>query len=163
MVSCKLLASECAILLTAISKYLADSNIDVRLATENVLAEFLREIKYIANVQDKHLEAVRAKREAQTLQRWGSKHTMESAVNEAAMEDEIDGESPPHPDADADDVTTVAEEHDWEGEGSGAWVPGQGVCVDHTAIMDIIIQHLSYPGEYRNFPLAQATDGRQTS
>ena len=35
---------------------------------------------------------------------------------------------------------------EWEGEGSGAWVPGQGVVIDYTAIMDIIIQHLSYPG-----------------
>jgi vacuole morphology and inheritance protein 14 len=34
-------------------KYLADGNVDVRLATENVLAEFLREIKYIATVQEK--------------------------------------------------------------------------------------------------------------
>lgn len=44
-------------------------------------------------------------------------------------------------------IATIEEEHEWEGEGSGAWVPGQGVYVDHAAIMDIIIQHLAYPGE----------------
>jgi vacuole morphology and inheritance protein 14 len=46
-----------------------------------------------------------------------------------------------------EDEEEDGEEEPWEGEGSGAWVPGQGVYVDHAAIMDIIIQHLSYPGE----------------
>jgi vacuole morphology and inheritance protein 14 len=28
-----------------------------------------------------------------------------------------------------------------------AWIPGQGVFVDYAAIMDIMIQHVTYPGE----------------
>jgi hypothetical protein len=62
----------------------------------------------------------------------GSKQTLEDD-NEAVIEEEDEEED--------------GEEEPWEGEGSGAWVPGQGVYVDHAAIMDIIIQHLSYPGE----------------
>lgn len=112
------------------SKYLADGNVDVRLATENVLAEFLREIKYIATVQEKQA-ADRARRESRSLRTIGSKQTLEDD-NEAVIEEEDEEEE--------------GEEEPWEGEGSGAWVPGQGVYVDHAAIMDIIIQHLSYPG-----------------
>lgn len=40
---------------------------DVRLAAENVLAEFLREIKYIAQVQDKQAENERATKEAREI------------------------------------------------------------------------------------------------
>lgn len=43
---------------------------------------------------------------------------------------------------------TTTTDQEWEGEGSGLWQPGQGVFIDHAAIMDIIIQHLSYPGEF---------------
>ena len=59
----------CLQLILVFSKYLADGNIDVRLATENVLEEFLREIKYIAHVQGKQAEAERAKREARQMKR----------------------------------------------------------------------------------------------
>ena len=128
-------------------KYLADQNVDVRLATENVLAEFLREIKYIANIQEKQAEADRARRESKSIRRRASRQTMESGATDAdeaiIEEDETDN---------AGDRASIAqtdvEEHEWEGEGSGAWVPGQGVFVDHAAIMDIIIQHLSYPGKF---------------
>ena len=61
-----------------------------------------------------------------------------------------------------DGAHTEGDEHEWEGEGSGAWVPGQGVFVDHAAIMDIIIQHLSYPGE-RDRRQTAGTSSRQTS
>ena len=127
---------ECASASTALSarKYLADGNVDVRLATENVLAEFLREIKYIANVQEKQVETERMRREA-TLRKRGSKYTIES-TDDDALDDQVDGE----------DGETEVDEHEWEGEGSGAWVPGQGVFVDHAAVMDTIIQHLPYPG-----------------
>jgi vacuole morphology and inheritance protein 14 len=120
--------------------------VDVRLATENVLAEFLREIKYIATVQEKHAESSRARREAVQLRKRGSKQTMESALHddESAVESEVDR----FEEQDDGEINPNGGdgEQEWEGEGSGNWVPGQGVFVDHTAIMDIIIQHLSYPG-----------------
>ncbi|ORY25662.1 vacuolar protein 14 C-terminal Fig4p binding-domain-containing protein [Naematelia encephala] len=133
--------------LDGLLKYLADGNVDVRLATENVLAEFLREIKYIADVQEKQAETERSKREARSVRRRSSKQTFESAIDD----DESDGAGGDVGDVDTETVDDGAthdeEEHDWEGEGSGAWIPGQGVYVDHAAIMDIIIQHLSYPDE----------------
>lgn len=108
----------------------------------------MREIKYIANVQDKQAEAGRAKKEARTIWRRGSKQTIESAAEEEAIEREVDEDLSPGGETEGGDAVTVVEDHDWEGEGSGAWVPGQGVYVDHAAIMDIIIHHLSYSGKY---------------
>lgn len=113
-------------------KYLADPNVDVRLAAENVLAEFLREIKYIANVQEKQAEAD-SRRRKRPAERKESKQTIE--------EDEV---------LETEEEESGDEGEDWEGEGSGAWVPGQGVVVDHPAIMDIIIQHLIFAGEFRS-------------
>ncbi|WVQ96426.1 hypothetical protein IAU59_003531 [Kwoniella sp. CBS 9459] len=133
--------------LDGLLKYLADGNVDVRLATENVLAEFLREIKYIAHVQEKQAEADRVRRESRSVRTRGSKHTLESAVedDDEAIADESMTSDSRLEDGDADEG--VNGDNDWEGEGSGNWVPGQGVYVDHAAIMDIIIQHLSYPDE----------------
>nr|XP_018262242.1 vacuole morphology and inheritance protein 14 [Kwoniella dejecticola CBS 10117]OBR84400.1 vacuole morphology and inheritance protein 14 [Kwoniella dejecticola CBS 10117] len=131
--------------LDGLLKYLADGNVDVRLATENVLAEFLREIKYIAQVQEKQLEADRLKKETRSVRTRGSRHTLESAVEDD--EDAIADESMTMTTQSRYDEQDRDHDNDWEGEGSGNWVPGQGVYVDHAAIMDIIIQHLSYPDE----------------
>ncbi|KAK6908076.1 hypothetical protein I203_102077 [Kwoniella mangroviensis CBS 8507] len=129
--------------LDGLLRYLADGNVDVRLATENVLAEFLREIKYIAQVQEKQAEENRLKKETRSVRTRGSRHTLESAIedeDEAIVDESMTTTTQSGYDHDEDD-------NDWEGEGSGNWVPGQGVFVDHAAIMDIIIQHLSYPDE----------------
>ncbi|KAK4687057.1 vacuole morphology and inheritance protein 14, partial [Tremellales sp. Uapishka_1] len=130
--------------LDGLLKYLADDNLDVRIATENVLAEFLREIKYVATVHEKQAEAERSRKESLSLHQRESKQTLESRAShdDEAIEDvEEDNETT------RETAEEGEEEHEWEGEGSGAWVPGQGVFVDHAAIMDIIIQHLSYPYE----------------
>ncbi|ODN81757.1 hypothetical protein L202_02141 [Cryptococcus amylolentus CBS 6039] len=124
--------------LDGLLKYLADGNVDVRLAAENVLAEFLREIKYIAQIAEKQAEHERNAPNHKAHRRYSG------IRNESVIEtDDEDGES----------VTTESridgdeEDRDWEGEGSGAWVPGQGVFVDHAAIMEIMIHNLTYDDE----------------
>ncbi|WVO19011.1 uncharacterized protein IAS62_000287 [Cryptococcus decagattii] len=124
--------------LDGLLKYLSDNNVDVRLATENVLAEFLREIKYIAQVQDKQAESERVAKEAREIVE--SKKREIGAKDGSAFQDDSESEG-------GEDREEADEEHNWEGEGSGAWVPGQGVLVDHAAIMEIIIHNLSYDDE----------------
>ncbi|ORX37306.1 vacuolar protein 14 C-terminal Fig4p binding-domain-containing protein [Kockovaella imperatae] len=142
--------------LDGLLKYLADGNVDVRLATENVLAEFLREIKYIAQVQEKQSEAERQKRETEAASqhrrhRDAEKDSMNDRDEAVADDDEEDGGESDTIDGHGHNSEQAEEEtearHNSVGEGSGAWVPGQGVFVDHAAIMDIMIQHLSYPDE----------------
>lgn len=111
---------------------------DVRLATENVLAEFLREIKYIAQVQYKQAESERAAKDAREIVE--SKKREIGPKDGSAFQDDSESEE-------GEDREEAVEEHNWEGEGSGAWVPGQGVLVDHAAIMEIIIHNLSYDGK----------------
>ncbi|WVQ80690.1 hypothetical protein IAT38_002795 [Cryptococcus sp. DSM 104549] len=127
--------------LEGLLKYLADNNVDVRLATENVLAEFLREIKYIAQLQARQEEK---RKQQRTVERRSSKYTLESAIeedNDEAVADESLATDSRY----GDDAGEG--EHEWEGEGSGAWVPGQGVYVDHAAIMEIMIHHLRFEDE----------------
>lgn len=124
-------------ILTCPSKYLADPTVDVRLSAENCLSEFLREIKYIADVQEKQADTERQTRERRQMNR-PTKQKMKDIGEEGDTALDTD-EEPEEPELEGGE--------EWEGEGSGAWVPGQGVVIDYAAIMDIIIQHLSYPGK----------------
>jgi vacuole morphology and inheritance protein 14 len=116
--------------------------VDVRIAAENLLSEFLREIKYIATVQEKQeAESRRRRRKAEPKERENKpiaeaeEETVNGAVEESSEDGSEEGEG----------------DEEWEGEGSGAWVPGQGVAVDHPAIMDIVIQHLIFAGMSRSW------------
>ncbi len=188
-------------------KYLSDPSPDVKIATENVLSDFLREIKHIARVQQRqyqeslpltgrnHGAAVpsgyrrSSDMHGQGLRRRGSKMTMDTEASEiessiytgtGTTADDAGGQASPEQthldelkeeedenDHGGDDRSVrprgsaVDEEEEEENEIAehGAWVPGQGIYVDHQAIMDIMIHHLGYPGEsicrchsYRVFP-----------
>lgn len=99
-------------------KYLSDPNIDVRVATENVLAEFLREIRDIAKVR-----RTQSRERSVSPRRDAKRDIDEEAVDDGLLEE------------------------NQELEGEGSWIPGQGVFVDHAAIVEIMIHHLSYPGK----------------
>jgi vacuole morphology and inheritance protein 14 len=49
-------------------KYLSDPIEDVRIATENLLADFLREIRDVSVVQKRYEEQIRLKREAEIME-----------------------------------------------------------------------------------------------
>jgi len=199
------------------SKYLSDPNPDVKIATENVLGDFLREIKHIARVQarqaynnsgesvpptgrstgyghGRRVSDVHASSggpvTGYTLRRRGSKLTMNTDTSE--LDSTYGGTGTTGGDGDREitspdvpQLDDLQEEEDEDGHGRsrrhryghdmdaevgnnsmmtsqdaeddededdledhGAWIPGQGVFVDHAAIMDIMIQHLSYPGQF---------------
>jgi vacuole morphology and inheritance protein 14 len=188
-----------------IRKYLSDPNPDVKIATENVLADFLREIKRIAKLQSqqrypsvpatgrsgygyshtRRTSDVQGGSSGYPLRRRGSKLTMNTDVSEMDSmytgtgattgdangidsiaspdlgqlddlreEEDEDEERARHRhggDKDGDISMMTSQELDDEDdddiEEHGAWIPGQGVYVDHTAIVDIMVQHLSYPGK----------------
>lgn len=105
------------------------------------MSEFLREIKYIADVQEKQADT-----ERQTRERRQTARPMKQKMKDIGEE----GDTALDTDEEPEDGEGG---EDWEGEGSGAWVPGQGVVIDYSAIMDIIIQHLSYPGMCLTLPV----------
>lgn len=185
-------------------KYLSDPNPDVKIATETVLSDFLREIKHIARVQQRISQdqsenqaygnthtsiggAPTARRtsdfHASTyhpgLRRRASKNTINTDISEHDSVGTGIGTNPDGGDAshtfkgvmspdlgyldelreeDGEsgngDTSVMTYQHDNDGEEEdkepdehAAWIPGQGVYVDHACIIDIMIHHLSYPGK----------------
>ncbi|KAM0792832.1 hypothetical protein ACM66B_002598 [Microbotryomycetes sp. NB124-2] len=155
--------------LDGLLKFLGDPTVDIRTATQNVLADFLREIRDIAELQkiqeeeqQRRLEErtqkialeatttsspIHSRREsnvpANEKQPSGKKAGVDEDLDENALEEDEMDEG--QVDDDADDA--AFDDNDDDGDDSAEWVPGQGVIVDHAAIVEILIEHLSFPDE----------------
>ena len=127
--------------LDGLLKFLGDPTVDIRTATQNVLADFLREIREVAEVQRARDEGgwTKAGENGEgELSRRASEMSALDRGEDADEAEQVEGDA-------ADDVDeSFGEEGD--GDESGEWVPGQGVVVDHAAIVEILLQHLSFPG-----------------
>jgi vacuole morphology and inheritance protein 14 len=125
--------------LDGLLKFLGDPNVDIRTATQNVLADFLRETREVAEVQKMREEEWRNRHEE-----IGHSQPTSPRPKSLTLENEDDRfESPVYDDPSREDSRSYEVD---EGEGSGAWIPGQGVKIDHAAIVEILLQHLSFPG-----------------
>ncbi|KAL7282584.1 ARM repeat-containing protein [Trametes coccinea BRFM310] len=113
-------------------KYLSDPTDDVRVATEGLLADFLREIREVTMVQKRQEEQMRARREATITQSSRLQDEEREKLPEITME---------HPERDALTPDSEEPEQD-EVRDTGAWVPGQGVRIDYAAIVEILLQQL---------------------
>ncbi|QRV72887.1 vacuole-associated enzyme activator complex component (Vac14) [Ceratobasidium sp. AG-Ba] len=127
--------------LDGLLKYLSDPTEDVRVAAEAVLADFLHEIEDITLMQKRKEDKARAVREAATATVEKQEEAKPADGEEA--ENEL-GRGAFMPDRDAK-LTVDTTAHKLEAEDphdSGAWMPGQGVKVDHAAIVEILIDQL---------------------
>ncbi|KAH9959873.1 vacuolar protein 14 C-terminal Fig4p binding-domain-containing protein [Russula dissimulans] len=131
-------------ILDGLLKYLSDPTEDVRIAAENQLAEFLREIREVTIVR-KHREEQERLREVEREERnrAEAEQTKERPSDIAAVPDtervsSLNGDLPSSdaekPDGDA--------ELDMSERDLGDWIPGQGVRIDYAAIIEILIQQL---------------------
>ncbi|KAF9450636.1 ARM repeat-containing protein [Macrolepiota fuliginosa MF-IS2] len=127
--------------LDGLLKYLSDPIEDVRIATENLLADFLREIRDIAYVS-RHLdEHGSIRRPEDGLVRTDSAESRRFTVGEGYDGSIVDsGDSPVDLDGSSEDA--LRESPDQDDRGAGVWIPGQGVRVDYAAIIEILIQQL---------------------
>ncbi|KNZ77227.1 VAC14 like protein, partial [Termitomyces sp. J132] len=125
-------------------KYLSDPTEDVRVATETILADFLREIRDVSIVRRQLDEQAKGQTPAESLRHIdvGEKEklpelTLETSEKVAFINDNeqasFDGES-----LSKDDNASAATDD----RNIGAWIPGQGVKVDYAAIVEILIQQL---------------------
>ncbi|UZO23063.1 uncharacterized protein OCT59_015409 [Rhizophagus irregularis] len=127
--------------LDGLLQFLSDPN-DVRYATSSVLANFLAEIRITVEVK-----------EQQKQQSMKTYFLEQQKLSETASDA---GES--IKDGDGDDATLVKSsinsadgDVNWdavsisetEGKGKGSWVPGQGVVISYTRIVEILMPHLS--------------------
>ncbi|KAG8739366.1 hypothetical protein FRC10_005685 [Ceratobasidium sp. 414] len=128
--------------LDGLLKYLSDPTEDVRVAAEGVLADFLHEIQDITILQKRKEDKARAAREAASA----SADKPEEAKTTPGVETENEqlGRGAFMPDGDLKlTVDTTAQKLEVEApHDSGAWIPGQGVKVDHAAIVEILIDQL---------------------
>lgn len=140
--------------LDGLLKFLGDPTVDIRTATQNVLADFLREIREVAEVRKVREEDGRRRRRSSATAgttTGRSRRTSQSSESGKSTTDEKIGmeENGAHrseEDDIDDDGNSFVDDGD-EGEGSGVWIPGQGVIVDHGAIVEILLQHLAVPDE----------------
>ncbi|KAJ8593153.1 ARM repeat-containing protein [Rhizopogon salebrosus TDB-379] len=120
--------------LDGLLKYLSDPTEDVRVATENILSDFLREIRDVSIVRqrkDEHAESSDLRRSDEKLPDITMSHS-----ERALFIPESDY-------ADHDGEYSLKDEHRLEDyRGTGAMVPGQGVRIDYAAIIEILIQQL---------------------
>jgi vacuole morphology and inheritance protein 14 len=122
--------------LDGLLKYLGDPTVDIRTATQNVLADFLREIREVAEVQK-----TREEWEKRELLEEGERRTSESSAVDNDASTVGEGETEDEGEQYAKGEGELGDE-----EGFGQWIPGQGVRVDHAAIVEILLEHLSFPG-----------------
>ncbi|KAI0920953.1 hypothetical protein AcW2_006075 [Taiwanofungus camphoratus] len=131
--------------LDGLLKYLSDPTEDVRVATENILADFLREIRDVTTVQRRNEEQLKLKREAAVEQNRHAE-TEKERLPDITMANSERGTFIPEDDNGAFDDSSLASpdekqsEHD--GRDAGHWIPGQGVKIDYAAIVEILIQQL---------------------
>ncbi|KIM46438.1 hypothetical protein M413DRAFT_314769 [Hebeloma cylindrosporum] len=130
--------------LDGLLKYLSDPTEDVRVATENLLADFLRELRDVTFVSRQLQQHAKLKTPTESVRRGegdGEKLpdlTLENAERALYMleNDEHDSSAQDSQHGARDDSAEV-DMHD-----TGAWIPGQGVRIDYAAIIEILIQQL---------------------
>ncbi|KAJ7639166.1 vacuolar protein 14 C-terminal Fig4p binding-domain-containing protein [Roridomyces roridus] len=130
--------------LDGLLKYLSDPTEDVRVATETLLADFVREIRDISVVRKRTEEKARSHRDTSSVRR-----------SESGADDRLPDISLDHSEravfiAENDDSSTYGDESavkedpltDSDYRVTGAWVPGQGVKIDYDTLVEILIQQL---------------------
>ncbi|KAJ7437789.1 vacuolar protein 14 C-terminal Fig4p binding-domain-containing protein [Mycena galericulata] len=130
--------------LDGLLKYLSDPTEDVRVATETLLADFVREIRDVSVVRKRSEEKARSQRDSSSVRRsdiegddrlsdYHSEHPERAAFIAENDDQSNDGDES----ALKDDLPPDVDHRD-----TGAWVPGQGVKIDYDAIIEILIQQL---------------------
>jgi vacuole morphology and inheritance protein 14 len=167
MASCKIILPYQAprnVNLQSRRKYLSDPIEDVRVATETLLAEFLREIRDVTVVHNRYEEHLRSKRDndaaeqarrAENVQEKLSDVALTSAERAAFISENDGGFIHDAESIQKDDFHSETDGHDTGSKDiyflqrditnttlTTAWVPGQGVKVDYAAIVEILIQQL---------------------
>ncbi|EJD53971.1 ARM repeat-containing protein [Auricularia subglabra TFB-10046 SS5] len=136
-------------ILDGLLSYLSDPSADVRTATENLLAEFLGEMRKAALVQRSQDQKSRARKAAdlaESTRRADSDNEKLPDITSLAPErGAFLPESEERGKGGSETVSPVRDESEEDYRDTGAWVPGQGVRVDYGAIVEILIRQLEAP------------------
>ncbi|KAL0950290.1 hypothetical protein HGRIS_010269 [Hohenbuehelia grisea] len=131
--------------LDGLLKYLSDPTEDVRVATETLLADFLREIREVTIVNQQTDQQVKAKRDsevAESLRRSDTQENLPELTVDRSERAPFITENGPQLGFDEESALKDDDVSDHEYRDTGAWIPGQGVMINYAAIIEILIQQL---------------------
>ncbi|KAF8524585.1 vacuolar protein 14 C-terminal Fig4p binding-domain-containing protein [Hysterangium stoloniferum] len=127
-------------LLDNLLKYLSDPMPDVKVATENLLADFLREVREVTSLQKRYEAEAKVRREAEL------REEARRAENESERLPDITMTHSERAMFVPENGGEEWKEKEWNGSekevdhrDTGTWIPGQGVAIDHAAIVEILI------------------------
>lgn len=127
------------------------------MATEAIISDFLREIRDITVVSKRSEQQATMKRDVEEVDRFQEHSSMSERAEFIPEHDETDQEA-----SYQDDVNSDAEYRDTGGTVfvlcteyfgltfNAAWIPGQGVRIDYTAIVEILIRQLDSDRSCKN-------------
>lgn len=130
--------------LDGLLNFLKDEHTEVRTGTFNSLAEFLREIREIAEVQAER-EEQRTRRRERLAEKRKQEPVDENAPSQNHPETPatIESASTVQASTSAEDSESESDEDaSDDGAGLGSWMPGQGVLVRHAEIVEILITRM---------------------
>ncbi|KAI8334534.1 vacuolar protein 14 C-terminal Fig4p binding-domain-containing protein [Choanephora cucurbitarum] len=122
--------------LDGLIRCLNDASEDVRVATNGLLQDFLSEIKEAAAARS--LQIQRGEDQRKRVSQTGTKEEDKESLSEAVATDQEPETGEENP---VDQPETPDTEND--GHGKGTYVPGQGVIVQYSRIVEILVPHLS--------------------
>ncbi|KAJ7591612.1 vacuolar protein 14 C-terminal Fig4p binding-domain-containing protein [Mycena floridula] len=127
--------------LDGLLKYLSDPTEDVRVATETLLADFLREIRDVSVVRRRTDEQTKVKHH-QSSDSISSQTDFNEKPARVTPEPVFINENDGYPSYDnesglKDDLLSDVDYRD-----TGAWIPGQGVKIDFFSLVEILIHQL---------------------
>ncbi|KAF9455934.1 vacuolar protein 14 C-terminal Fig4p binding-domain-containing protein [Collybia nuda] len=129
--------------LDGLLKYLSDPTEDVRVATETLLADFLREIRDVSLVRRQLEEQAKSKTPVESLRRVDVTNdklpdlTLEDSEHAVFIGENDDNSNYDNDSAFKEDPASEVGDRD-----TGAWIPGQGVKIDYAAVIEILVQQL---------------------
>ncbi|KAI9452938.1 armadillo-type protein [Russula earlei] len=132
-------------ILDGLLKYLSDPTEDVRIAAENQLAEFLREIREVTIVRAPRGAGAPSRRLNETEKTRTEAEQSKGRLSDTVVIPDTErasvltGDLPLVSSSEAEKLERDFESHVNERD-VGDWVPGQGVRIDYAAIIEILIQ-----------------------
>tara|TARA_R110002003_G_scaffold63_15_gene5922 strand:+ start:34951 stop:35580 length:630 start_codon:yes stop_codon:yes gene_type:complete len=128
-------------------KFLSDSNQDVYTMTQAALDKFLNEIRKIARIKKGIAESKKSNSKDDRRRSTSSLQSGPDDDSDAATSTPIEQqEAIENPEDGSGDSASTSSSHSGKSvNGDGDWIPGQDVQVDHSKILEILVDFLSTP------------------
>ncbi|KAH7081869.1 vacuolar protein 14 C-terminal Fig4p binding-domain-containing protein [Paraphoma chrysanthemicola] len=135
--------------LGGVFRFLSDSNQDVYTMTQAALDKFLIEIRKIARIKKGIAESKKSNSKDERRRSSSSLQSAPEDDSDAATSTPIEQQEAVEnqEDGSGDSASTTSSHSGKSVNGDGDWIPGQDVQVDHSKILEILVDFLSTPSD----------------